>query len=58
MYKCNRCGSTDVEEKMWVNINTMKLSDNPYANSDLDSTEDHFCNNCETNVILILEKDV
>jgi hypothetical protein len=42
-YKCRNCNSENVEQTMWVNVNTMKLSDNP-------STEDDeaWCNVCET----------
>ena len=25
MYKCFKCGSTDIEQKYWVNINTKEI---------------------------------
>jgi hypothetical protein len=52
MYRCTVCDSEDVEEKMWVNMNTLKLGKDPITNCDLDEKLEHFCNNCEDNVII------
>lgn len=47
MYRCRKCNSEDVEEKMWVNMNTLNVSDNPCTDVDLEDEVEHFCNNCE-----------
>lgn len=36
---CAECGSTDVEEKRWVNMNTDKIIH--------ETDDDYWCNNCE-----------
>jgi hypothetical protein len=30
---CPECGSFDIEQKMWVNVNTLKLSSEPETGS-------------------------
>jgi hypothetical protein len=57
MYRCTVCDSEDVEEKMWVNMNTLKLAKDPLTNCDLDDTLEHFCNNCENNVDIYDDDD-
>lgn len=52
MYKCTKCNGTDVEEQMWVNLNTFEISDNPTTDCDLDNTSMHWCNDCEENVVI------
>ena len=53
MYRCINCNSTNVEEKMWVNMNTLELSDNYLTECDLDDIDEHFCNDCQCNVEVI-----
>ena len=53
MYKCANCNSTNVEEKMWVNMNTLELSDNYLTECDLDNINEHYCNDCQCNVEII-----
>ena len=36
----SECGSPDLEERRWVNINTNKIGD-------VDGTDDIYCNHCE-----------
>ena len=40
-YICENCGSSDVEEKAWVNINTGKIVD-------IVESESPWCSNCES----------
>ena len=42
MLVCEECGSKDIEQKAWVNPNTLKYKDTA---SDGD-TEDNYCNGC------------
>ena len=45
MYRCDNCGSTKVESKTWVGVNTGKLGE--HAGGDTDE-EDNWCPDCET----------
>ncbi len=39
IWVCEKCGSTDIEIKVWVNINTHEyVGDSEYT--------EYFCNNC------------
>ena len=42
MYRCIECNSTNVEEKMWVNMNTLQLSDNYHVECDLNDITEHY----------------
>ena len=53
MYKCINCNYINIEEKMWVNMNTLELSDNYLTECDLDDIDEHFCNDCQCNVEVI-----
>ena len=42
-YTCKTCGSEDVEQLCWVNLNTGNPNGSPY---DLDDTDKNYCNTC------------
>lgn len=48
MYKCGLCGSTDVEIKMWVNVNTLEISGDAMEDAD-----ECWCNGCEQHSYLV-----
>lgn len=50
MYRCTVCHSDDVDEKMWVCMNTLKLSPEASTGGELEDSEDHYCNDCNANV--------
>ena len=41
-WRCEKCGSTDVQERVWKNVNTAEIVDG--GNCD---RADYYCNNCE-----------
>ena len=53
MYKCNKCGSTDVETKMWVKLNT----NTPTGNVSELEVEDNWCCVCGKPCEIIEEDD-
>jgi hypothetical protein len=53
MYKCFKCGFTDVETKMWVKLNT----NIPNGNVSELEVEDNWCCVCEEHCGIIEEDD-
>jgi hypothetical protein len=54
-YVCEYCGSIDIENRVWANMNTKEVT------NDVDEGEDEcFCNNCgeSTNYIEIDESEL
>lgn len=52
-YTCRDCGSEDVEQLGWVNLNTGLPNGSPY---DLhDNTDKNYCNECNEHTIIILK---
>jgi len=52
-YYCDKCGSTQVEVKMYVNPNTLEVEDNPEFESD----EPCWCYNCQDNTHITNDPD-
>lgn len=48
MFKCSKCNSTEVEELMWVNMNTGEESNEA-------ETGEFYCNSCESHTDVIWE---
>jgi len=42
--KCPRCKGNNVEQKLWINVNTLRISDEQG-----DETSEHFCSDCYEN---------
>lgn len=53
MYRCIDCNSTNVEEKMWVNMNILELSKEFHIEYDFDDISGHYCNDCQCNVEIV-----
>lgn len=47
---CSKCGSLDIETKMWVNPNTEQISGHC---SDISEKEDNWCKACEEHTELL-----
>lgn len=43
MWVCSNCGSTNVQSKMWVNLNT----NNPVSDAS-DDSDDNWCEGCQS----------
>ena len=49
IWVCNNCGSKDVEQKVWRNINTEEVTGS--------AEEEDYCNNCQEEVKTVTEED-
>lgn len=50
LYICKTCGSEDIEQMGWVNLNTGLPNGSPYSLNDLDK---NYCNNCGEHTIIV-----
>ena len=51
LWVCSECGSLDIEEKMWVKVNTGEITDSG------DERLNCYCNNCEEHTIQLTLKE-
>ena len=58
VWDCNYCGSTDVQEKIWIAINSGKIVDNKlwYEYKDTCGDEYFHCNECGDDCELTTDK--
>lgn len=52
IYCCAECGSTDIMERDWVDVNTKEVVGDP-----TDSIEDRWCADCSKHVDFIIKSD-
>lgn len=58
VWYCDNCGSTKVEEKVWIEINSGKLMDDSlwYKYSAETGNEYFYCNGCEEECRIVTDK--
>lgn len=52
-YVCKECGSKDVEQKFWVNLNTSEIKEECSS----DEYDDQWCNSCQNNCLITTEDE-